>query len=123
MQIPSFFETLESPAVAEYKHQQELALAAAVADKTPGKPALATDPSMYIAPQEDSEEDDEDDEDDSYEEFLEKLDQHESKVKFAEDQPTGQRTNRASQLFGIAPKKKKRGVMKKIGKSMKKLGL
>jgi len=121
--IPSFFETLESPAVAEYKHQQELALAAAVADKTQGKPALATDPSMYITPEENSEDDDDDDEDDSYEEFLDKLDQHESKVKFAEDQPTGQRTNRASQLFGIAPKKKKRGVMKKIGKSMKKLGL
>lgn len=30
LQIPSFFDTLESPAVAEYKRQQELALAAAV---------------------------------------------------------------------------------------------
>eukprot|EP00956_Cyclotella_meneghiniana_P005762 scaffold7460_cov64-Cyclotella_meneghiniana.AAC.6 len=41
--IPSFFETLESPAVAEYKHQQELALARAVASQ-PGAPK----PSLHI---------------------------------------------------------------------------
>lgn len=35
--IPSFFETLESPAVEEYKHQQELALQAAVASVGPGQ--------------------------------------------------------------------------------------
>jgi len=46
--LPSFFTTLESPAVEEYKNQQELALAAAVAaggKKQPEKPALPSDPS------------------------------------------------------------------------------
>ena len=38
LQIPSFFETLESPAVAEYKHQQELALAKAVASQPANAP-------------------------------------------------------------------------------------
>lgn len=33
-----FFETLESPAVAEYKHQQELALAKAVASQPANAP-------------------------------------------------------------------------------------
>ena len=39
--IPSFFRTLESPAVAEYKAQQELALMAAVNGKTPAAGAAA----------------------------------------------------------------------------------
>jgi len=34
--IPSFFETLQSPAVEEYKNQQELALRSAVASAKPG---------------------------------------------------------------------------------------
>ena len=34
-QIPSFFNTLESPAVPEYKHQQQLALASAVRSNGP----------------------------------------------------------------------------------------
>lgn len=43
--IPSFFETLESPAVEEYKHQQELALAAAVSGNPNLGPMLLLDQS------------------------------------------------------------------------------
>ena len=37
--IPSFFETLESPAVEEYKHQQALALANVIKGKSPSAAA------------------------------------------------------------------------------------
>lgn len=37
LKIPSFFATLESPAVPEYERQQEIALAKAVADAPKGR--------------------------------------------------------------------------------------
>lgn len=115
-QIPSFFETLESPAVAEYKNQQELALAAAVAGKSPVKPTLMADPSMYFPSADDDEDDDDDDED-----VLDIVEEMQSKVSFDTAAPET-RTNRSSQLYGISqPVKKKKGILKKIGKSIKKL--
>jgi len=111
--IPSFFETLESPAVAEYKRQQEMALASAVAGKPVDKPV------QDLAEISEDSSDDEDD-DDGYEEFMAKLADHDSKVHFAQDGAPPVRANRGSQLAGIGPKKKK-GMFGKIGKSMKKM--
>ena len=50
VQIPSFFGTLQSPAVEDYKHQQRLALRAAVAStNTCGRsPSLGLDASMRL---------------------------------------------------------------------------
>ncbi|KAL7426759.1 hypothetical protein ACHAXM_001467, partial [Skeletonema potamos] len=42
--IPSFFETLESPAVEEYKHQQAVALANVIRGNSPSGGAVAQDP-------------------------------------------------------------------------------
>ena len=49
--IPSFFESLESPAVGEYKRQQELALKSVVAGKKTADVApQANDPAEPIGP-------------------------------------------------------------------------
>lgn len=112
--IPSFFETLESPAVEEYKNQQELALAAAV-NATSGtlKPSLPVDPSMYISNKSDHEDDDDVDEDEA-----------EDTVGEMQSLSVGAPKNRSSQLYGVKmqKKKKKKGIMHKLGKSMRRLG-
>lgn len=127
IQIPSFFETLESPAVAEYKHQQEIALMKAVtggtggtepAAPTPERPTLGVDPSMYF-PGIDTEHatDSEDDDDDIDEE----------ETQNTASGPHGSRS-RGSVLYGApvgakASKKKKKAMMKGLAfaKSMKKV--
>ena len=125
IQIPSFFETLESPSVEEYKRNQELALAAAVAGRSPERPMLQADPSAYFP----DKDDDEDEEEDDAEEILEMLQSQvdrfqagepQSQVRFQAGEPP-KRVNRASTLSGISKLKKKKGMMKKIGKSIRKL--
>ena len=117
--IPSFFETLESPAVGEYKRQQELALKSVVAGKKTNDVApQANDPAEPIGDRASvlltlrhmsfDEEDDDDDEDEDKDEYV---------------MGTLPHANRSSKLHGIVikDKKKQRGVLKKLGKSMKKL--
>ncbi len=48
--IPSFFETLESPAVEEYKHQQAVALANVIKGNSPSAPAPAPVPQAPAEP-------------------------------------------------------------------------
>ncbi len=50
--IPSFFETLESPAVEEYKHQQAVALANVIKGNSPSAPAPAAPPQAAEEPAE-----------------------------------------------------------------------
>mmetsp|Transcript_16142 Transcript_16142/g.25143 ORF Transcript_16142/g.25143 Transcript_16142/m.25143 type:complete len:366 (+) Transcript_16142:48-1145(+) len=50
--IPSFFETLESPAVEEYKHQQAVALANVIKGNSPSAPAPAPQAVLEPAPTE-----------------------------------------------------------------------
>ena len=126
--IPAFFETLESPAVGEYKRQQELALKSVVAGKKTddvapqandlaepiGDRASALLTLRHMSFDEDEENDHEDEDD-----FVVG-----TTVAFAPD--VGKelpRANRSSKLHGIVikDKKKQRGVLKKLGKSMKKL--
>jgi len=128
--IPSFFQTLESPAVAEYKHQQELALVAAVTGKptVPAKSLISFHPDVLASYKE--EEDEEDDEffgkveEDEEEDVLDKVEEVESELtgfKFEKEQSVKRMTS-ASTLYGIVEpqkkKKKKAGVMKKIRKSI-----
>lgn len=116
--IPSFFETLESPAVAEYKAQQELALTRAVTGKS--EPTLATLTISEGSETADSTEDGDEDEDEALD-TVEEM-QSFSSVSFAVDE-AAPKINRTSRLYGIAPKaKKKSGMLKKIGKSLRKLG-
>lgn len=109
--IPSFFQTLESPAVAEYKAQQELALKAAVSAGE-HKRLLEVQHSEYISPGLDYDDEDEDDDDDEAADTLAPM-----HVAMKD------RRSRVSALYGVAtePKKKKKGLLNKIGKSMKKL--
>jgi len=114
--IPSFFETLESPAVAEYKAQQNAALQAVVSGNSPTKVGLGVDASMYFPGGIELEDDDDDDDDDD-ESLGEITEQMQLKVNFAP-----QKTNRASALNGIKQKKKKKkGIMHKMGKSIKRM--
>ena len=112
LKIPSFFQTLESPAVAEYKAQQELALKAAVSAGE-HKRLLEVQHSEYISPGLDY--DDEDEEEDNDDEAADTLAPMHVAMK--------DRRSRVSALYGVAtePKKKKKGLLNKIGKSMKKL--
>mmetsp|Transcript_34711 Transcript_34711/g.64130 ORF Transcript_34711/g.64130 Transcript_34711/m.64130 type:complete len:333 (-) Transcript_34711:115-1113(-) len=134
--IPSFFETLESPAVAEYKAQQELALARAVTGGQPGeaagRPGLGTDPSMYFRAQDsrpidtDSDDDDEDDEDEDAGELLDEVNVRQARrVSLAEPSfsEAAKEKGLVSNLYGVKPKKRKgaRKMMKSIGKSMRKI--
>lgn len=123
--IPSFFETLESPAVAEYKLQQELALAKAVTGESPLKPLLNAATSMYV-PDEDEDEDEDDwiHEQDEAEELLDKVNEMRSEqtvesVRCARSSAVG--------LYGMKQKKRHtplhKKAMKKLGKSMKKFGM
>lgn len=129
--IPSFFETLESPAVPEYKHQQQLALRSAIAS---GGPALAQDPHAAASVRQltigysdhDSSSDDESDSDsnDVEEAVVEDAaTDGGTHVRFAAPAPaTAMR--RGSTLAGVVipqKKKKKKGIMKTIGKSFKKV--
>ena len=102
LQIPSFFQTLESPAVEEYKRQQNAALQAVVKGKTASEAAAAVQTH------------DSDSDDDSDDEVDDVAEQVESKVKFAvdEEEAPPARMNRSSQLVGIAPKKKHKGWKK-----------
>jgi len=102
LQIPSFFQTLESPAVEEYKRQQNAALQAVVKGKTASEAAAAVQTH------------DSDSDDDSDDEVDDVAEQVESKVKFAvdEEEAPPARINRSSQLVGIAPKKKHKGWKK-----------
>jgi len=114
--IPSFFETLESPAVAEYKAQQNAALQAVVSGNSPPKRSLGVDPSMYFPggiEEEEEEDDDDDDDDRSLGEIIEEM---RSKASF-----NPKSTGRASALTGIKRKKKKKGLMHKMGKSIKRM--
>ena len=108
--IPSFFRTLESPAVAEYKAQQELTLMAAVNGKTPAAGAAAPaaqDPHRLHSLHELSEdEDDSEDEEDGGGEVKEE-------IHF--------RPRRGSALVMPQKQKKKTGIMKILGNSMHKL--
>ena len=75
---------------------------------------LQADPSAYFP----DKDDDEDEEEDDAEEILEML---QSQVdRFQAGEPP-KRVNRASTLSGIAKPKKKKGIMKSIGKSIRKL--
>lgn len=129
--IPSFFETLESPAVEEYKSQQELALAATVSGTPMSRPMMQTDPSMFISTT--SAHSTSSSNDDKEEEVLDLVEEMHSikwedtdkSDKTTEEEPKINR-RRASQLVGIRmnenyKKKKRKGMMKMIGKSMKKL--
>eukprot|EP00571_Detonula_confervacea_P014756 CAMPEP_0172298758 /NCGR_PEP_ID=MMETSP1058-20130122/1263_1 /TAXON_ID=83371 /ORGANISM="Detonula confervacea, Strain CCMP 353" /LENGTH=314 /DNA_ID=CAMNT_0013008047 /DNA_START=61 /DNA_END=1005 /DNA_ORIENTATION=+ len=115
--IPSFFETLESPAVAEYKAGQNAALQAVVSGTPAARPTLAVDPSAYF-PNTEEEDDDEDDEDD--EAVGDMIEEMQSKVRFSGDEAAPKRVNRASTLIGLK-KEKKKGTLKKIGKSIRRL--
>lgn len=88
-QIPSFFETLESPAVEEYKRQQELALAAAVAGKSAEKPALAA-----VSNTSDHSSEGDDEEFDDVEEMTDIVTEMQSKVSFANGAGPPKRANR-----------------------------
>ena len=132
--IPSFFETLESPAVGEYKLQQELALKSVVAGKKTNDVApQANDPAEPIGDRASvlltlrhmsmsfDEDDDEDNEDEDEDDFAVGA----RSVAFAPHVGKKElpRASRSSKLHGIVikDKKKQRGVLKKLGKSMKKL--
>lgn len=123
--IPSFFETLESPAVAEYKAQQELALAHAVNAKTTVSPKA----DLEEIPEEES---DDDDEEVDVMDIVEKRQSRSSvvrmqKLTFADEpEEIQRRPNRASTLYGISmpieKQSKKKKFLKKLGKSMRRLG-
>jgi hypothetical protein len=121
--IPSFFETLESPAVEEYKHQQELALASAISGKKSGasRPDLGhIDKSaigfgmddtqrMLDAIELDDDSDDDEEVDDAVAELPSSFN-------------TGGSRGRGSTLAGMvipSETKKKKGLFKKALKSMK----
>lgn len=103
--IPSFFETLESPAVAEYKEQQNDALQAAVS----GNSAPKYSPTGSVDHSEDEEGDNDDDE--SVGDIIEEM---QSNVTFARDVP--KETRHASTLTGIKQKKRKRDRVKRMTK-------
>ncbi|KAL7535275.1 hypothetical protein ACHAXR_009843 [Thalassiosira sp. AJA248-18] len=126
--IPSFFETLESPAVEEYKFQQEVALAAAVSGKPQkggaGRPILGAidqsmhfdgiDQSMHFDNIDHSEHDSDFDEDEAADAV--------SKMRVS----VASGNSRASTLAGMnlkSNRKKKRGLIKQIKSSMKRLNL
>lgn len=120
--IPSFFTTLESPAVEEYKNQQELALAAAVAaggNKEPEKPAGLME-SLHNDIQDDIDDFDTDDFDtDEVDDAVKEV--RRMSLVGGSAAPTS-RPNRGSMLTGFKTpeqSKKKKGILKKV---MKKLG-
>ena len=94
--IPSFFKTLESPAVGEYKHQQELALKSVVAGKknddvapqanepNPAEP-IGRRASALLGTNMSFHEDCRFDEDSSYNDIDEDEDQDESRDDFARE--------------------------------------
>jgi len=101
--IPSFFETLESPAVAEYKRQQELALAAAVQSKP-----------SYCSRLESNVHDE-----DELDDLIEKSEESPTEVK------VGRRLERSRSSLALAginpdPEKKESGL-KKIMRTIKRL--
>ena len=127
--IPAFFETLESPAVGEYKRQQELALKSVVAGKKTDDVApqandlaepIGDRASALLTLRHMSFDEDEDDDHEDEDDFVVG-----TTVKFAPDVGKKElpRANRSSKLHGIVikDKKKQRGVLNKLGKSMKKL--
>lgn len=118
--IPSFFETLESPAVEEYKHQQELALQSAIACAGPRKerPMLGLDASAYVL----LEEIDVDISDYDEEETLYDVEAMHSGLRNFDTSSIGRR--RPSTLSGIKIKdknKKKRGLIMQLQSRMRRL--
>ena len=128
--IPSFFKTLESPAVGEYKHQQELALKSVVAGKknddvapqanepNPAEP-IGRRASALLGTNMSFDEDCRFDEDSSYNDIDEDEDQDESRDDFAMGTfSRAKHQSSTSTLLGLAAKgkKKKRRVLKELGK-------
>ena len=119
--IPSFFRTLESPAVAEYKAQQELALMAAVSGRGPAAAHGAAVPAAQDPPKENHI---------SWERAnrLESLHELSEGEHGSEDEEDGgeeeeklhHRPRRGSTLV-MPQKKKMTGILKILGKSMHKL--
>mmetsp|Transcript_11287 Transcript_11287/g.21297 ORF Transcript_11287/g.21297 Transcript_11287/m.21297 type:complete len:325 (-) Transcript_11287:222-1196(-) len=127
--IPSFFETLESPAVAEYKAQQELALARAVNGGQTGEAVKRRDPSMFFGAQDSApfrDDSSDDDDDDDAGELLEQVNVIEARrvslngPSFSE---AAKEKGLVSNLYGVNPKKKKgaKKMMKSVRKSMMKM--
>ena len=129
--IPSFFKTLESPAVGEYKHQQELALKSVVAGKktdaddvapqanepNPAEP-IGRRASALLGTNMSFHEDCRFDEDSSYNDIDEDEDQDESRDDFAMGTfSRAKHQSSTSTLLGLAVKgkKKNRGVLKVLG--------
>ena len=128
--IPSFFKTLESPAVGEYKHQQELALKSVVAGKktdaddvapqanepNPAEPIGRRSSALRLMSYD---EDCRFDEDSSYNDIDEDEDQDESRDDFAMGTfSRAKHQSSTSTLLGLAAKgkKKKPRVLKELGK-------
>jgi hypothetical protein len=119
--IPSFFETLESPAVGEYKRQQDLALAAAVSGKPNAMPIMALDQSARFPSDgiEDVESDGDNDDDDYYED--EAYDVAQAIRIPSRSSGTASLGSRASYLSGVKlPDKKKNKMRKRIVKGLQK---
>ena len=93
--IPSFFRTLESPAVAEYKAHQEIALMAAVSGQGIAAAVADADVEDVEAPEEGE-------------------DEFDTEFEY--------KPKRASHLV-MPQKKKKRGILKMLGKSMRQVRL
>lgn len=124
--IPSFFETLESPAVEEYKFQQEVALAAAVSGKPrkdgAGRPNMgAIDQSMHFEGIDQSMHfDNIDDNDSDFDE--DEVADAVSQMRVDDNSVSG--NSRASTLAGMnlkSNRKKKKGLIKQLKSSMKRL--
>mmetsp|Transcript_18010 Transcript_18010/g.39248 ORF Transcript_18010/g.39248 Transcript_18010/m.39248 type:complete len:293 (-) Transcript_18010:193-1071(-) len=100
--IPSFFKTLESPAVAEYKHQQELALSKVVSGESNPERRVA-DSMIYninTNPFADTLIKEENDDEDG-----EKIDEEEAKEVSDKEETTQPRIRRQSisNLYGVKP--------------------
>jgi methylglyoxal synthase len=114
--IPSFFETLESPAVPEYKAQQQLALVSAV---NSGNPAPA---SAEAAVEDESSDDDSDDE--CITDIVEAMQTHQPSFRIAAPAPQAPAVRRGSTLAGVVipvekkKGRKKRSILKKFAQSI-----
>lgn len=124
--IPSFFRTLESPAVAEYKANQELALMAAVSGQGIAAAVADADVEDVEAPAEPADQDSPDKKaiswgvDDSNHGGDDEDDGEEGEDEF--DTEFEYKPKRASHLV-MPQKKKKRGILKMLGKSMRQVRL
>ena len=132
--IPSFFETVESPVVAEYKAQQELALARAVMGGEAGRvvtgmPMLDTDPCIYFATQDsvprDEDISDKDNEEDASELLYQVKVLQAKNIQLVDELSFSEAVkekNLVSNLYGMKKKKGSIKMMKTVRKSMRKIG-